>query len=63
MSMTRVQTLREQASIMRTLAKSFDSPALRAELLVIAQRCEELADEAARQISVRQSQPIRDPSD
>jgi len=48
---------------MRTLAKSFDSPGLRAELLVIARRCEELADEAARQISVRQSQPIRDPSD
>ena len=56
--MTRVDTLREQAYVMRALARSFDSPVLRDELLVLAKRCEELADEAARQVSERQSKPI-----
>jgi hypothetical protein len=56
--MTRVDTLREQALVMRALAKTFDSPALRSELMVIAKRCEELAGEAAREISERQSRPI-----
>jgi hypothetical protein len=56
--MTRVDTLREQALVMRALAQTFDSPALRSELMVLAKRCEELAGEAAREISQRQSRPI-----
>jgi hypothetical protein len=61
--MTRIETLREQAHVMRTLARSFDSPALRGELMALARRCEELAAEAAREIAERQSQPIgRTPS-
>jgi hypothetical protein len=57
-SMTRAETLREQAHVMRALAKSFDSPALREELMGLAKRCEELAGEAQREISARQSRPI-----
>jgi hypothetical protein len=56
--MTRVETLREQAHVMRALAKSFSSPALRDELMGLAKRCEEPADEAVREISERQSRPI-----
>ena len=58
--MTRVETLRQQASILRSLAKSFDAPLLRADLLVLAKRCEELADEAVREISERRAQPTSD---
>jgi hypothetical protein len=56
--MTRIETLREQAHVMRALARSFESPALRSELMSLATRCEELAGEAAREISERQSRPI-----
>jgi two-component sensor histidine kinase len=41
--MDRIETLREQASIIRSLARSFDSPALRENLLYVAKRCEQLA--------------------
>jgi hypothetical protein len=44
--MTRVGVLRERANILRTLAQSFDSPTLRADLLVLAKRCEEPAHAA-----------------
>ena len=61
--MTRVETLREQALVMRALAKTFDSPALQSELMLLANRLEELAGEAVREISQRQSRPIsRTPS-
>ena len=43
--------LREQAAIMRRLADSFDVPAIRAALLDLAQRCEEMAVEMAAEIS------------
>jgi hypothetical protein len=56
--MTRVETLREQALVMRALAKTFDSPALQSELMLLANRLEELAGEAVREISQRQSRPI-----
>jgi hypothetical protein len=41
--MDRIEILREQASIIRSLARSFDSPALRENLLHVAKRCEQLA--------------------
>jgi hypothetical protein len=47
--MDRVETLREQASIIRSLARSFDSPALRENLLYVAKRCEQLAAEEREQ--------------
>ena len=56
--MNRVETLRQQASILRSLAKSFDTPELRADLLVLAKRCEELAEDAQREITERKARPI-----
>jgi hypothetical protein len=47
--MNRIETLREQACIIRALLRSFDSPALRGKLLYVAKRCEELAAEAERE--------------
>ena len=41
--MERIATLREQASVLRALARSFDIPAMRDQLLDIAARCEALA--------------------
>jgi hypothetical protein len=49
--MERAQMLREQAAIMRRLAESFDIPAIKAELLELARRCDELAAELAAEIS------------
>jgi len=46
--MTRAETFREQASVLRTLAKSFELPALRGDLIALAERCEALAEEAER---------------
>jgi hypothetical protein len=56
--MTRVEALRERANILRTLAQSFESPVLRADLFVLAKRCEKLAGEAQREITERKAQPI-----
>jgi hypothetical protein len=56
--MNRVETLREQASILRSLAKAFDSPTICGDLLGLAKRCEELAAEAEREIMQRKAQPI-----
>jgi hypothetical protein len=41
--MERITILREQASVLRLLAGSFDVPAMRDQLLDIAARCEALA--------------------
>jgi hypothetical protein len=41
--MERITILREQASVLRLLAGSFDIPAMRDQLLDIAARCEALA--------------------
>jgi hypothetical protein len=41
--MERIATLREQASVLRALARSFDIPAMRDQLLDIAARCDALA--------------------
>ena len=45
--MTRVETLLEQASVLRTLADSFDDELIRADLLRAAERCEDLAKRIA----------------
>ena len=41
--MERIAILREQALVLRTLARSFDIPAIRDRLLELADRCDELA--------------------
>ena len=41
--MERVATLREQASVLRALARSFDIAPIQNQLLDLAERCEELA--------------------
>jgi hypothetical protein len=41
--MERVTTLREQASVLRTLASSFDIQTIRDQLLDLATRCDMLA--------------------
>ena len=41
--MERIRTLREQASVLRALAGSFDIQPIRNQLLDLAARCEELA--------------------
>ena len=42
-AMTHTAQLREQADILRTLARSFNIPSIRDQLLAIAARCETLA--------------------
>jgi hypothetical protein len=42
--MERVATLREQSSVLRTLAHSFDIQAIRDQLLDLATRCDMLAN-------------------
>jgi hypothetical protein len=42
--MERIATLREQASVLRTLASSFDIQSIRDQLLDLAVRCEQLAE-------------------
>jgi hypothetical protein len=56
--MMRVNILREQATKIRVIADTVGSPTLRADLLVLAKRSEELADEIAREVTERASQPI-----
>ena len=41
--MTRIAQLREQASILRSLAASIDVPAIRDQVLVLAGQCDALA--------------------
>jgi hypothetical protein len=61
MLMTRVETLREQARVLRSLAGSFDDEAIRSDLLSLAQRCEETAARIADSIRQAMSRPIDDP--
>jgi hypothetical protein len=56
--MKRVEVLREQAGVLRTLAASFDMPQIKLDLLNLAERCEQMAEKVAREISVRPAQPI-----
>ena len=53
--MEQIETLRERASIIRSLAQSFDQPVVRADLLLLAMRCEEMAEEAESEITERRA--------
>lgn len=61
--MTRVETLREQASILRTLAESFNDAVIRGDLLRVADRCEDLATRIAAALQQEKSRPKADPLD
>jgi hypothetical protein len=50
--MTHVEQLREQASVLRALAPSFDNARIREQLLLIAAQCDEWA--AAREQAIRE---------
>ena len=57
--MQRVQVLKEQAAILRSLARSFEAvPALREDLLRLGERCEQLAADVEREIRDRLRRPI-----
>lgn len=59
--MTRVQTLREQASVLRALARTFNDETIRSDLLGLADHCEELARRMAIVIEQKRAQPIAGP--
>jgi hypothetical protein len=50
--MTHVEQLREQASVLRTLAESFNTVRIREQLILIAAQCEEWA--ASREQALRE---------
>ncbi|HEV3174443.1 MAG TPA: hypothetical protein VGZ72_00555 [Stellaceae bacterium] len=54
--MTRIAQLREQASILRSLAASIDVPAIRDQVLVLAGQCDALA------LLLEQDPPKADPT-
>ena len=56
--MNRVEILREQAAVFRNLVERVTSPQFKEELLFLAERCDRLADNMAREISDRLTQPI-----
>jgi hypothetical protein len=56
--MKRVEILKEQAVVLRTLAESFDVPSIKEDLLNLAERCDRLAINMARQISDQLERPI-----
>jgi len=58
--MQRVETLREQADLLRRLAESFDSAQIKDELQNLASRCDQLAAKVAREIAEQRSRPIAD---
>lgn len=49
--MEMVAILRRQAEILRKVSRAFDAPSDRAKLLSLAARCDELAEEAEREVS------------
>ncbi len=61
--MTRVETLREQASVLRTLAESFDDKVIRGDLLRVAERCEDIADKILEALQREASRRKGDPTD
>jgi hypothetical protein len=58
--MTRVETLREQARVLRSLASSFDAHVIAQDLTKLAERCEELAAQIEHSIRRDLSKPIDD---
>ena len=61
--MTRVETLREQASLLRKLASSFDDQVIQSDLVRLAERCEDLASKIAVALQREASRPKSDPPD
>jgi hypothetical protein len=58
--MGRIETLREQADLMRRLAMSFDSPQIKQDLLGLAERCDRLAAKFSRGLAEQQMRPVAD---
>ena len=58
--MHRVQTLKEQADLLRRLADSFEMPRIKEDLLNLAERCDQLAAKAARELAEQGSRPLAD---
>lgn len=61
--MTRVETLREQAGILRALAESFDDEVIRGDLLRVAERCDDLANRIAAALQREAPRRRGDPPD
>ena len=59
-AMQRIETLREQANLMRRLAESFDIPQIKEELQRLAERCDQLAAKVTREVAEQRSRPIAD---
>ena len=58
--MQRVETLREQANLLRRLADSFETPQIKEDLLNLAARCDQLAASVARLLADERARPIAD---
>jgi len=56
--MQRVETLRDQANLLRRLAESFELPQIKEDLLHLAARCDELAANVARALADERSRPV-----
>ena len=56
--MQRVETLREQANLLRRLAESFELPQIKEDLLNLAARCDQLAAHVARVLAEERARPI-----
>jgi len=52
MRMDRIATLREQASVLRALAGSFDIHTIRDQLIELAARCDDLANSIERDLQL-----------
>jgi hypothetical protein len=58
--MGRIETLREQADLLRRLAMSFQSPQIKEDLLSLAERCDRLAAKFSRGLAEQQMRPVAD---
>ena len=56
--MDQVKTLREQARALRSLPTRFETQIVRDDLLILAKRCEELANEIAREITESKARTV-----
>lgn len=58
--MRRVETLRQQATILRVLAQSFEAemPAIAKQAVYLGKRCHDLADQIEHEIGERMKRPI-----
>ena len=60
--MERVTSLREQAELLRCLARSSDVPAIRDELLAMAADCERVAEAVAEDLGPALSSRLQPPA-